>query len=76
MKIIAFCPSMMILIIIEAIFHKLFFLKNGCGWGELPSACDHLDTQEMSVSYVLGASTTIERNLNFKYAKILLSSSR
>ena len=38
-----------ILIIIAPIFHK--YLKNvGCGWGEWPWVCDHLDVKEMSVS--------------------------
>ena len=29
--------------------------KIGCGWGERPSDCDHLDAKEMSVSNILGA---------------------
>ena len=31
--------------------------KIGCGWGERPSVCDHLDVKEMSVSNILGALT-------------------
>ena len=31
--------------------------KLGCGWGERPSVCDHLDVKEMSVSNILGTLT-------------------
>ena len=47
---------MIILIIIAPIFHKLL-KKIGCGWGERPSVCDHLDVKEMSVTNILGALT-------------------
>ena len=53
---IVFCPPMITLIIIAPIFHKLL-KKIGCGWGEQPSVCDHLDVKEMSVSNILGALT-------------------
>ena len=53
---IVYCPAMIILIIIAPIFHKLL-KKLGCGWGERPSVCDHLDVKEMSVSNILGALT-------------------
>ena len=53
---IVFCPATIILIIIAPIFHKLL-KKLGCGWGEQPSVCDHLDVKEMSVSNILGAFT-------------------
>ena len=45
---IVFCPAAIILIILK---------KIGCGWGERPSVCDHLDVKEMSVSNILGALT-------------------
>ena len=54
---IVFCHAMIILIIIAPILHKLLKKKIGCGWGERPSVCDHLDVKEMSVSNILGAST-------------------
>ena len=53
---IVFCPATIILIIIAPIFHKLL-KKIGCGWGERPSVCDHLDVKEMSVPNILGALT-------------------
>ena len=53
---IVLCPATIILIIIAPIFHKLL-KKIGCGWGERPSDCDHLDVKEMSVSNILGALT-------------------
>ena len=53
---IVFCSATIILIIISPIFHKLL-RKIGCGWGERPSVCDHLDVKEMSVSNILGALT-------------------
>ena len=53
---IVFCPAMISLIIIAPIFHK-FLKKIGCGRGERPSVCDHLDVKEMSVSNILGALT-------------------
>ena len=52
---------MIILIIIAPIFHK-FLKKVGCGCGEWPSVCDHLDVKEMSVS-----NNTLEQNLNSMY---------
>ena len=58
-KIIVFCPSMMILIIIAAIFSQIIEKKLGCGWGELPSVCDHLDV----ISNVLGALRKIQQTL-------------
>ena len=39
------------------IFHKILKKKIGCGWGERPSVCDHLDVKEMSVFNILGALT-------------------
>ena len=68
-EIIVFCPSKMILIIIAAIFHNVL-KKLGRGWGELPSVCDHLDV----ISYVLGASRTIQQTSNSIYTEILSSS--
>ena len=70
-KIIVFYPSMMVLIEIAAVFHKLL-KKNplGCGWGdrgERPLVCDHLDL----ISNVLGALRTIQRALNSIYTEIL-----
>ena len=56
MENIVFCPATIILIIIAPIFHKLL-KKIGCGWGERPSVCDHLDVKEMSVTNILGALT-------------------
>ena len=53
---IVFCPATIIFIIIAPIFDKLL-KKIGCGWGERPSVCDHLDLKEMSVSNILGALT-------------------
>ena len=53
---IVFCPVTIILIIIAPIFHKLL-KKIGCGLGERPSVCDHLDVKEMSVSNILGVLT-------------------
>ena len=44
--------------------------KLGCGWGERPSVCDHLDV----TSNVLGALRTIQRTLNSIYTEILSSS--
>ena len=65
-KLIVFYPSMMILIIIAAIFHKLL-KKIGCGWEERSSVCDHLDV----ISYVLRALRTIQWTLNSIYTEIL-----
>ena len=46
-------------------YNSSYFSQNiqkiGCGWGEQPSVCDHLDVKDMSVSNILGALTTIER---------------
>ena len=56
MENIVFCPATIILIIIAPIFHKLL-KKIGCGLGERPSVCDHLDVKEMSVTNILGALT-------------------
>ena len=53
---IVFCPATIILIIIAPIFHKLL-KKLGCGCGEQPSVCDHLDVKEMTDSNILGALT-------------------
>ena len=53
---IVFCPATISLIIIAPIFHN-FLKKIGCGWGEQPSVCDHLNLKEMSVSNILGALT-------------------
>ena len=53
---IFFCPATIIFIIKVPIFHKLL-KKIGCGWGERPSVCDHLDVKEMSVTNILGALT-------------------
>ena len=68
-KIIVFCDPKMILIIIAVIFHKLL-KKLGCGWGELPSVCDHLAV----ILYVLGALRTIQQTLNSIYTEMLSSS--
>ena len=38
-------------------FSQIIEKKLGCGWGERPSVCDHLDVKEMSVSNILGALT-------------------
>ena len=56
---IVFCPATIILIIIGPIFHKLLE-KIGCGLGERPSVCDHLDVKEMSVSNILGAKNYLD----------------
>ena len=53
---IVFCPATIILIIISPIF-QIIEKKLGCGWGEQPSVCDHLDVKEMRVSNILGALT-------------------
>ena len=50
-------------------FHKLL-KKLGCGWGERPSVCDHLDV----ISNVLEALRTIQRTFNSIYTEILSSS--
>ena len=70
---IVVCPATIILIIIAPIFHKLL-KKIGCGWGERPSVCYHLDVKEMSVSYIFGALTHKNGLLNSIYLEILSNS--
>ena len=42
-------------------FSQIIGEKLGCGWGERPLVCDHLDVKEIRVSNVLGALITIEK---------------
>ena len=55
-KNIVFCPATIFFYFNAPIFYKLL-KKLGCGWGERPSVCDHLDVKEMSFSNILGALT-------------------
>ena len=54
-------------------FSQVIDKKLGCGWGEWPSVCDHLDMLDV-ISNVLGALRTLQLTLNFIHTEILSSS--